>query len=184
MPVSASAVLSRELLAAQAATSNAAATAARTQPATMATGAGRPRGSSCRRVRADDFCGVLLCLADITGFLAGAARSGAQPALLTRTLPHALHKKTPRGRARGFRRTYERRPSAPERTPALARALRTLLGLVDAQRPPRHLEAVQGLDGALRFGLRHVDEAEATRLAGLAIVDELYRFHFAMTFKQ
>src|SRR5215472_12816514 len=76
------------------------------------------------------------------------------------------------------------RPSAAERTATLAGALRTFLCFVDTQRSPVHLEAIQGLDSALRFTLRHVDEAEATRLAGLAVVDELHRLHFSVTLEQ
>jgi hypothetical protein len=59
-----------------------------------------------------------------------------------------------------------------------------LLCFVDAQRPAIHLEAVQGLDGRLRFGLGHVDESETARFAGFPVVDEFHRFHFTVTLKQ
>src|ERR1700716_921656 len=72
-------------------------------------------------------------------------------------------------------------PSASERAPALPWALGSLLRFVDAQRPATHLEAVQRLDRAQCLVLRHVDECEAARLAGFPVVDELYRFHLAMT---
>src|SRR5258708_1397827 len=77
-----------------------------------------------------------------------------------------------------------RKWSAAERTATLAGALWTLLCFVDAQRPAVHLKAVQSLDRGLRLGLGHVDEPETARLAGFPVVDELHRFHLAVTFKQ
>src|SRR5215469_1290082 len=99
------------------------------------------------------------------------------------TLPHAPNKKTPRA-AGLFPSGCGYAPSATERTATLAGALWTLLCFVDAQWPAVHLKAVQGLDGALRLGLGHIDESEATRLAGFPVVDEFHRFHFTVTFKQ
>src|SRR5579863_2568909 len=74
--------------------------------------------------------------------------------------------------------------SAAEWTATLAGALRTLLCFVDAQRPAVHLKAVQGLDGALRLRLGHVDEPEAAGLAGFPVIDQLHRFDFTVTLEQ
>src|SRR5438046_10045532 len=78
----------------------------------------------------------------------------------------ARHKKTPRGAGFSVSPWVAPQVSATERATALARALGALLGFVHAQRPAVHLKAVQGLDRALRLGLRHVDETETTRLTG------------------
>src|SRR5207302_8996935 len=96
----------------------------------------------------------------------------------------AFHKKTPRWAGFCVSPWVAPQVSATERATALARALGALLGFVHAQRPAVHLKAVQGLDRALRLGLRHVDETETTRLTGFPVVDELHRFHLAVTFKQ
>src|SRR5438105_13888910 len=78
----------------------------------------------------------------------------------------ARHKKTPRGAGFCVSPWVAPQVSATERATALARALGALLGFVHAQRPAVHLKAVQGLDRALRLGLRHVDETDrkSTRL--------------------
>src|SRR5262245_28728101 len=117
-----------------------------------------------------------LCLANMRGLL---CRLGAVRAPVIRA-----SQKTPR--AAGFFSSAQMgvTASAAERTAALTGTLRALLCFVDAQRAAVHLKAVQRLDGALRFRLRHVDEAEAARLAGLPVVDEFHRLHFAVTFKQ
>src|SRR5215469_4988061 len=90
----------------------------------------------------------------------------------------------PRTRRGFFSGPGGRALSAAERTASLTGALWTLLCFVDAQRPAIHLKAVQGLNSALRFGLGHIDESETAWLAGFPVVDELYRFHFTVTFKQ
>src|SRR5690606_29345916 len=51
-----------------------------------------------------------------------------------------------------------------------APAALAFLCFVHAQRTSPHLLAVQRLDGALRVGARHLNETEAARPAGLAIV--------------
>ena len=68
---------------------------------------------------------------------------------------------------------------ATARTTA-ATGARTILRLVDAQRATAHREAVQRLHRALRIGLRHLDEAEAPRTAGLAIGRERHRLNRAV----
>src|SRR6185369_15928726 len=76
------------------------------------------------------------------------------------------------------------RGSAAEWTSALSRTLRALLCFVDAQRTAIHLKAVECLNGTLRFTLRHVDETEAARLAGFAVIDELHRIDLAVTLEE
>ncbi len=85
------------------------------------------------------------------------------------------------GRAANTRR---RLPSAAERTATLARALRTFLRFVDAQRTAIHVEAVQALNGGLRLVLRHVDETEAAGLSSFAVIDELDRVDLPMTLEE
>src|SRR6516162_2586415 len=104
---------------------------------------------------------------------------------LQESAPCRAHHKKPRVCRGVFAPLDFRAPlSAAERTAALAGALRTLLRFVDPQRAASHLKAVEGLNRALRLGLRHIDEAEATRFAGLAVVDELHRFDFSMALEQ
>src|SRR5262245_51229210 len=74
--------------------------------------------------------------------------------------------------------------SAAEWASTLTRTLRTFLCFIDAQRAAIHLKAVQRLDGALRFVLRHVDKTEAARLSGLTVIDELDRIHLAVTLEE
>ena len=74
--------------------------------------------------------------------------------------------------------------SAAERTAALARALRPFLRFVDAQRTTIHLKPVEGLNGSLRFTLRHVDETEAAGLSSFAVIDELDRVDLPMTLEE
>ncbi len=74
--------------------------------------------------------------------------------------------------------------SAPEGSAALARALRPFLRFIDAQWAAIHLKPVQGLNGGLRFTLRHVDETEAAGLAGFAVIDELDRINLAVTLEE
>src|SRR5690242_4201519 len=55
------------------------------------------------------------------------------------------------------------------------------LGLVDRQRPPARVLAVEGLDGGLGLLVAaHLHEAEASRLAGLPIRDHLCRLNGAV----
>src|SRR5579883_1912107 len=74
--------------------------------------------------------------------------------------------------------------SASEGAAALPRARGALLGFVDPQCPTVHLKAVKGLNRPLRLALGHLDETEAAWPASLAIVDELHRFHLAVTLEQ
>src|SRR5882672_10350352 len=76
------------------------------------------------------------------------------------------------------------RVSAAEWASALTGTLRTFLGFVHAQRTAIHLKAVQRLDSALRFVLRHVDETEAAGLSGLTVIDELDRIDLAVTLEE
>jgi hypothetical protein len=55
------------------------------------------------------------------------------------------------------------------------------LGLIHAQRPPPHLEAIRLLDGVLRFAGTHIDERESAGPPGLPIIDEFDGFDFAVT---
>jgi hypothetical protein len=57
------------------------------------------------------------------------------------------------------------------------------LGLIHAQRPTSHLEAVRLLDGILRFTGSHIDEREAAGPPGLPIVDEFDGLDFAVAFE-
>src|SRR5215472_17564746 len=145
MTVSASRVLSRELLVAQAAANTA------TTPAA-----------------------AIANLADIASSSPTAHGCAHTRNRLRQHYLMRLIKKPRAGAGFSFAGLTGRQLSATERTATLAGALWTFLSLVDAQGAPGHLEAIQGLNCALRFGLRHVDEAEATRLACLAVVDELY----------
>ena len=74
--------------------------------------------------------------------------------------------------------------SAAERASALSRTLRTFLCFVDTQWTAIHLKAVQRLNGALRFTLRHIDESEAAWLASLPVIDELDRVDLAVTLEE
>jgi hypothetical protein len=65
-----------------------------------------------------------------------------------------------------------------------ATAGRTLLRLVNTERTAAHVFAVQRLDGTSSICTRHFYEAETTRTAGFAIINERDRFHGAMGFKQ
>jgi uncharacterized MAPEG superfamily protein len=67
---------------------------------------------------------------------------------------------------------------------AAAAATFTLLRLVHLERTAAKVLAVQGLHGALRVGLRHLNEAKATRLARVAVIDQGNRIHGAMSSKQ
>src|SRR5882672_494323 len=60
----------------------------------------------------------------------------------------------------------------------------TLLRLVDLQRTTTEVFAVQRLHGAGGIGIRHFDETEATRAAGLAIVHEGHLVNGAMGCKE
>jgi len=44
--------------------------------------------------------------------------------------------------------------------------------------------AIQGLHGTRRIGAGHFNEAETTGTTGIAIIDQRYRLHSAMLFKQ
>jgi hypothetical protein len=79
---------------------------------------------------------------------------------------------------------YARLSSAAERSATLARALRPFLRFVDAQGATIHLKPVQGLNGGLRFTLRHVDETEATGLSSFPVIDEFDRVDFAVTLEE
>jgi hypothetical protein len=57
------------------------------------------------------------------------------------------------------------------------------LGLIHAQRPTPHLEAVRLLDGVLCFSGSHVNERESAGPPGLTIVDEFDGFNFAVAFE-
>ena len=61
---------------------------------------------------------------------------------------------------------------------------RPFLGLVDSQRTATHLEAVRLLNRVLRLACRHVHERKTAGAAGLAIVDELDGFDFAVALEQ
>jgi hypothetical protein len=54
------------------------------------------------------------------------------------------------------------------------------LGLIHAQRPTAHLEAIGLLDCVLRFTGGHIDERESTGPPGLPIVDEFDGFDFTV----
>jgi hypothetical protein len=54
-------------------------------------------------------------------------------------------------------------------TAAAAAGARAILGFIHAQRTAAHVESVQGAHRALGVRLRHFDEAEAARPAGLAV---------------
>jgi hypothetical protein len=54
------------------------------------------------------------------------------------------------------------------------------LGLIHAQRPTPHLEAVRLLDGVLRFAGSHIDERKSAGAPGFPIVDEFDGFDFAV----
>ncbi len=69
-------------------------------------------------------------------------------------------------------------------TAATAAAALTFLCFIDAQRTTAHVLAIEGLDGALCFGARHFDEAEAARTAGFAIVDERHGLDGTVFFEQ
>jgi hypothetical protein len=60
----------------------------------------------------------------------------------------------------------------------------TFLRFIDTQRTTTHVLAVQGLDGALRIGARHFDEAEAARTARFAIIDQRNGLHRTVLFEQ
>jgi hypothetical protein len=57
------------------------------------------------------------------------------------------------------------------------------LGLIHAQRPTPHLEAVRLLDGVLCFSGSHINEREAAGPPGFPIVDEFDGFDFAVAFE-
>src|SRR5688572_6502475 len=65
--------------------------------------------------------------------------------------------------------TATARTTTATRTAAAAGAAGAILRFVDAQLAAAHREAVQGLDGLRGLGLRHFDEAETTRTAGLTV---------------
>jgi hypothetical protein len=54
------------------------------------------------------------------------------------------------------------------------------LGLIYAQRPTTHLEAIRLLDCVLRLTGCHIDERKSARAPGLPIVDEFDGFDFAV----
>jgi hypothetical protein len=62
--------------------------------------------------------------------------------------------------------------TATRTTAAAAAATLTFLSFIDTQRTTAHVFAVQGLNSTLRIGARHLHEAEATRTARFAIVDQ------------
>ena len=55
---------------------------------------------------------------------------------------------------------------------ATAAGTLTLLRLVHLQRPTTKIDAIQSLHRARRIGVRHFNEPEATRTAGVAIRDQ------------
>jgi len=57
-------------------------------------------------------------------------------------------------------------------TTTAATAAGFVLGFIDLERATAKVLAVQRLHGLLGIGVRHFDEAEAARLAGIAIIDE------------
>src|SRR5215469_17404886 len=139
MIVSASAVLCRELLDAQAAANSTTAVDVNAHPATTAAGAGLHRDFASRRsrgahgARQAKLRGAPFCVADIASFLAGRSDAPCAPARLGQHYLMRLIKKPRAGAGFSCRWTCWRRPSAAERTATLARALWTLLRLVDAQ---------------------------------------------------
>src|ERR1700722_3764484 len=71
-------------------------------------------------------------------------------------------------------------PPAEPPAPAPAAALRALFGLVHAKRTPverRPVHRLDGVGGLVRVAHRH--EAEAARLAALAVIDDVHVRHFA-----
>src|SRR5471030_642748 len=77
--------------------------------------------------------------------------------------------------------------ATPTAATAAARRLgagRPFLGFVDSQRTTAHLEAVRLLNRVLRLTGAHVHERKAAGTPGLAIVDELDRFDFAVALEQ
>jgi hypothetical protein len=75
------------------------------------------------------------------------------------------------------------RTTAAAATTAATAAL-TFLSFVNTQRTTAHILAVQGLDGALRIGARHLDKAKATRTTRFAIVNQRDGFNSAVLFEQ
>src|SRR5690606_38325106 len=104
--------------------------------------------------------------------------------------PCRAHKEKPRDTfaSRGLLRVgyRQRLPAAttaagarPTTAPALA-----LLRLVQAQRTPAQFLADQRLNRPLRIHTRHLNEAEAARTTGFAIVDERNGFHRPVLLEQ
>jgi hypothetical protein len=60
----------------------------------------------------------------------------------------------------------------------------TLLGFVDLERATAKVLAIERLHGARGIGARHLDETEATRAAGFAIVDQGHLVDGAMGSKK
>ena len=114
-----------------------------------------------------------------------AGRAGDEPGRLRRP----KSKTAPKGRSLNRRRTGRRgRPIRRCGSTVRSEATRTLglgLRLVHLQRATAHLEAVEALDGAGGLGVRgHLDEAEATGLAGVAVVDQCDRVDRAVGCEQ
>src|SRR5438477_8569317 len=92
----------------------------------------------------------------------------------------AINQKSTSGTASPAART----PAAATTTTRRFRARRSFLSLIDAQRTATHLEAIGLLNRVLRFIGRHIDEGESPGTPGLAIVDELDRFDFAVALEE
>src|SRR5579871_895102 len=70
------------------------------------------------------------------------------------------------------------------RATAAAATAAALLRLVHAQRASAHVLPVEALDRARSVAARHLDEAEAARAAGVAVVDQGDRLDLAMLLEQ
>ena len=69
-------------------------------------------------------------------------------------------------------------------TTATTTAAGAFLSLIDLQRSPVDVVAVQGLHGARSVCACHLNEAKAAGPAGVAIIDQRYRLYSAMLFEQ
>jgi hypothetical protein len=69
-------------------------------------------------------------------------------------------------------------------TTTAATAAGFVLRFVDLERTATHVLTIQVLNGARSIRTGHFDEAEATRTAGIAIVDQGNRLDRAMLFEQ
>src|SRR4029077_20505204 len=67
---------------------------------------------------------------------------------------------------------------------ALARARRTFLRFIDAQRTAIHLVSIETLDRGLSFARSHLNETKSTGLARFAVVDQLDGINLAMALEE